>query len=166
MSLLDDEFISEIIDEEADPLIEEFDDSLSIDKQSIDLQVSDSLLEDDAIADLEAKSDPGTVSPSKKNRTIRVLGESASSGSSTPSATPSPGGSRTNSPRGVKRGRGRGRGANGLSKHVLKNGLHNVHVRFFVLLENVSIDNQFAFVSNSAESPPWMRLRRRTFQVP
>ena len=131
LSLLDDEFISEIIEEEADPLIEEFDDSLSIDKQSIDLQVSDSLLEDDAIADLEAKSDPANVSPSKKNRTIRVLGESASSGSSTPSATPSPGGSRTNSPRGVKRGRGRGRGANGLSKHVLRNGLHNVQVRIF-----------------------------------
>ena len=104
--------------------------------------LSYSLLEDDAIADLEAKSEPiANVSPSKKTRTIRVLGESAGSGSgsSTPSATtPSPGGSRTNSPRGVKRGRGRPSrgGANGLSKHVLKNGLHNVQVKFFILFKS------------------------------
>ena len=86
LSLLEDEFLPEA--KEEDPLIEAFDDSLSIEKQSIEL-VSDNLLED---GDLDTPNS----SEVKKTRTIRVLGESASSGSSTPSATPSPCNSRTN----------------------------------------------------------------------
>ena len=89
LSLLEDEFLPEVKDG-GDPLIQEFDDSLSLDKQSIEI-VSDNLLED---ADLDAVAN--CKEGKRPTRTIRVLGESASSGSSTPSATPSPCGSRTN----------------------------------------------------------------------
>ena len=54
----------------------------------------------------------GIDSVEAKMRAFRVIGESASSGSSTPTGL-SPMGSRTSSPRGVARGRGGGRGYGG-----------------------------------------------------
>ena len=84
---MDDEFLHE--SKEEDQFVKEFDDSLSLGNQSLEL-VSDNLLEDTDMAT------PNSTEV-KKPRTIRVVGESASSESSTtPSATPSPCGSRTN----------------------------------------------------------------------
>ena len=62
----------------------------------------------------------GIDSVEAKMRAFRVIGESASSGSSTPTGL-SPMGSRTSSPRGVARGRGGQRGRGRPKKHL--NGL-------------------------------------------
>ena len=106
---MDDEFLHE--SKEEDQFIKEFDDSLSLGNQSLEL-VSDNLLEGNNIlisrflfffisqiflTDTEMATPNSITTEVKKPRTIRVVGECASSESSTtPSATPSPCGSRTN----------------------------------------------------------------------
>ena len=84
--------------------------------------VSDNLLEE-AEVDQPPVPTAEDATRSMTLRAIRVLGESASSGSSTPSGA-SPSGSRTSSPRATAR-RGRGRGRGGARGAIRQNGLLN-----------------------------------------